>query len=173
MTISGSLTKREILLRMVRAASIWFTFGGVGFAFFFFVVRLASTRFSPDRFTQLAALACFPSMGAMGLAATLWSDRWIVVEFVSDNESLRLRKFGRTAHEIHSLSEIADVQGIHWKNTQRVHGYLVTFRDGSQAVFGNRLPNLQALIRRLSAHPRASVGDCNGAGALFRFLFSP
>ncbi|HTX37165.1 MAG TPA: hypothetical protein VME43_19180 [Bryobacteraceae bacterium] len=151
-------------MRRLRTALAWLMFGALGFLFFFHAV--ARARFSPDLLAQIAALASFPLIGAIGFALTIRSDGWRIVEFTCDERSLRFRKT-RGARETRDFSEITKVEEVPRRGGGRF-GYAVGFRDGTEAFLPGLLPNADILADRLRRHGQPATPAPCGLGRILR-----
>jgi hypothetical protein len=174
MTISGKLTKWQLVSRSLSTALACLLFSGGGCWFFLHAVRIMSAGFSPpDQFTQIAAVSLFPVMGAIAFGLILWSDGWRIVEFTCDEHSFRFRKLRSACDETRELSEITKVQEAYtaYRRGRELTGYAVGFRDGTEAFVGLRLPNAKALADRLNSHRQPAPPAPSGLGRFLRLVF--
>lgn len=159
MTISGELPKRQILSRRLRAGVACVVFSGGGLWLFLHMLQSALIHhFTPDKGTQVAAVAFFPTMGAIAFGLMTWSDGWRIVEFTCDESSFRFRKLRSALAETRALSEISKVQEVRGRYHD-LRGYSVVFRDGTEAFLDLCLPNATVLAAWLNSIRQPALPD--------------
>lgn len=163
MTISGTLSRRQLSSARLRTAITFLAIGAAGLSLFRSVIRLVLANHQrPDRFTQIAAFAFVPVMGAIAVGLSLWTEGRTIAEFTCDEMTLRFRRLRQDYDETRTLSEIRKVREVYGRG-HRLIGHKVRFRDGTDAFVSVGLENAHVLVDRLTAALQVKSAEQNRA----------
>jgi hypothetical protein len=163
MTISGELTRRQILSRKLRLTLGCFVLGAAPTLVFHYQLQAVNRDHALDPLTHFLVLALFPFISLGAFIFGYVSDTWRVVSYSCDASTFRFRKLRATHDESRKLSEVVKIEEVNTRYYGLV-GYEIGFRDGGNAFVSCRLPGALALVEWLRMHRQTASTRAAGLG---------
>jgi len=150
MTLTGELTRSQMIRRTVKRRGWCLIFGAMGLAMTLYTLWAAQRHgFVIDPTTGIASIGLFPVATLAALTLAGWSDRWMVVRYSCDEYSFRYWNLGSEREQLRDLSDVIRVQAVYGRSG--MIAYEVTFRDGGSVFLPNALPQCEELAGRLGS----------------------
>jgi hypothetical protein len=169
MTISGELTKRQILSRKLRVTLGCLAFGAGPTLAFHFQLQSLNRHQPLDPLTHFLLIALFPFISLAAFILAYLTDGSCIVSYSCDASTFRFRKFRASREESRRLSEVVKVEEVTMRYRGLI-GYDVGFSDGGTAFVSLKLPGSLALVEWLRMHRQPASARAAGLGFV-KFTF--